>query len=192
MIFTDLPPGFLGNAAAAAVVRPEQLQTFPDPVECPADSKVGEVELTTTTAAVDDHGRVQHGARSGLSGPVWPSRSVQQDRAAVSAVASADGGYGVSLVSPASRRSASGRLKATAVRGAGRSHQRWSQWWSRWPFLSMPSDCLDGRRDEASWWIRGRIRRGRCRPGCADFGLPDLSDPLWKSGVGGGSAGDRV
>jgi hypothetical protein len=177
MIFTDLPPGFVGNAAAAARCRPEQIATFPaDPV-CPADSKVGEVQLTTTTPLetadvfnmVPDKG--------------YPAQFAFQLSSSVvqlyPRLRSRTGEYGVTVVSPGVTKVWLNEVEARFF-GVPADHTS-SSGGVRLPFLSMPSDCLVGA-PSTNIFVDSWINPGRTLPNSSsDFGFPDLSDPLWKS-----------
>ena len=184
-VFTDLPPGFVGNPAAAARCTFAQLNT-PTlvPPLCPGDSKVGTIELTQATGGpvpydlynmVPARGYVaQFAFKVDLEDKIVTLFPVVRPRT---------GGYGVTLVSPGAVRYKIESLKATlfgvpADRVSGGGGGR-----VRLPFLSNPADCLVGspttRLFADSWQHPGRM----LARGVADFGFPDLGDPAWKSGA---------
>jgi hypothetical protein len=177
-LFTDLPPGFVGNAAAAARCRPEQLAVAPAPPECPADSQVGEVLLDVR----------------GVAGP-FPLFNMVPDRGYPAQFAFAvdfavanlfpvlrprTGGYGVTVASPGIVN-APLILSGARVTVFGVPSDRTGGGGVRLPFVSNPSDCLEGSptaRIFADAWSHP----ARMLPSdVMDFGFPDLSDPLWKS-----------
>jgi hypothetical protein len=175
-IFTDLPPGFVGNAAAAGRCRPEQLAHLPNP-DCPADSKVGEVEIDTNTplGTFDVYNMVPDRGYPAQFAFRFTTTSVQL----YPRLRPRTGGYGVTIVSPSVAQNNITRVKATLF-GVPADHHP-SGGGVRLPFLSMPSDCLVGSPTTNlfadSWVHPGRMLAA----GVSDFGLPDLSDPTWVS-----------
>ncbi|HEX5922871.1 MAG TPA: hypothetical protein VFY45_03500 [Baekduia sp.] len=179
MIFTDLPPGLLGDAAAATRCRPDQLaQGDATAPGCPADSKVGEIELTTLTPLGT------FGVYNMVPDPGYPAqfafRFQTQTVQVYPQLRPRTRGYGLTLVSPGVPQINLRAIDAT-VFGLPADHTgSGSGGGVRLPFISMPSDCLDGAlttRVFADSWMSP----GRTRAGVSDFGSADLSDPLWKT-----------
>ena len=183
-VFTDLPPGFVGNPAAGARCTFAQLNTPAEvPPQCPDDSKVGTIVLTQATGGpvpydlynmVPARGYVaQFAFKVDLKDKIVTLFPVVRPRT---------GGYGVTLVSPGATRFSLEALEARlygvpADRVSGGGGGR-----ARLPFLFNPSDCLAGSPTTSlfvdSWRFPGRMLAS----GVRDFGFPDLSDPAWKSG----------
>ncbi|HEX5926219.1 MAG TPA: hypothetical protein VFY45_20480 [Baekduia sp.] len=176
MIFTELPPGVLGNAAAAARCRPEQLATFPLPPACPADSKIGEIQVDS------DHVEIPVALYNMVPDKGYPAQFAFAYSFTVvqlyPVLRPRTRGYGVTVASPGATAATITGVKATVF---GVPSDRTGGGGVRLPFLSNPSDCLDGspttRIFVDSWVHPARLLAS----GVSDFGFPDLSDPLWKS-----------
>jgi hypothetical protein len=178
-LFTDLPPGVLGNAAAAARCRPEQLATFPQPVECPPGSAVGVVDLETNIFAPP---KILYNMVPDKGYPAQFAFAVEFTVANLFPVLRPrTGGYGVTVASPGIANTS---LNLTGARvtvfGVPSDHTSGGGG-VRLPFWSNSSDCLDGLPTTKilvdSWLHPGRMLAS----GVSDFGFPDLGDPLWKS-----------
>ena len=180
-LFTDLPPGFVGNPAAAARCTFAQLNT--EPSVCPQDSKVGVIELSQPTASLAPFDLYNMVPTRGY--PAQFAFKILHDKIITlyPVVRPRTGGYGVTLASPGAVRYLIEKLQATlfgvpADRVGGGGGGR-----ARLPFLSNPSDCLAGspttRLFADSWQHPGRM----LARGVADFGFPDLGDAAWKSGA---------
>jgi hypothetical protein len=188
-LFTDLPPGFLGNPAAAARCTFAQLDSYPQDPLCPEASKVGTIDLKATTGGeasydlynmVPARGYVAQFAFRVVSKIVMLFPVVRPRVGGPGSGGS--GGYGVTLVTPGAAKLGIVGLEARLygvpvdrlVGGAGGR--------ARLPFLSNPSDCLAGS-PTTSLFVDSWLHPGRMLPaGVRDFGFADLSDPLWKSG----------
>jgi hypothetical protein len=175
-IFTDLPPGFVGNAAAARRCRPEQLDKFPNPPECPADSKVGEIQVETNTPwdVIDVFNMVpDYGYPAQFAFRI--SNSVVQ---LYPRLRPRTGGYGLTVVSPGIAKIDITKITATFF-GVPADHVSGDG--VRLPFLSLQTDCLVGA-PTTNLFADSWPHPGRTLPrGSSDFGFPDLSDPTWKS-----------
>jgi hypothetical protein len=184
--YLDSPPGFVGNPTAAARCTMAQMRVS----SCPVRSVVGSVELlvlgSTTTSPlynmVAERGYpAQFGFNfAGVSGQLTGTPVVLYPR-----LRSRTGGYGITAASPGISGIGITQIKAVlygipsqrpqlngdpAVGGAAV------------PFLSNPGDCLVAA-PVTSIFADAWSHPARLLPaGSADFGFPDVSDPLWKSG----------
>jgi hypothetical protein len=187
-LFTDLPPGFVGNAAAAARCRPEQLAVAPLPPECPPDSQVGVVDLETNRFTppialfnmVPDKG--------------YPAQFAFAVEFAVAnlfpVLRPRTGGYGVTVASPGIANTALNLTGAEGdgVRGALRSHQ----WWGAVAVCVKPvglsgrfadredlCGCVGASGADVAQW-------------CVGFRISGSERSVVEVELGGGSAGDGV
>jgi len=184
--YIDLPPGFVGNPAAAARCTMAQLRMS----SCPPRSVVGSVALTVTNSPmllslynmVAERGYpAQFGFNfNGASGVDTGTPVVVYPRLRPLPT----GGYGITAASPGITGIGINQINAVlygvpsqrpqvdgspAVGGAAV------------PFVSNPGDCLVAA-PVASIFADSWPHPGRLLPaGSADFGFPDLSDPLWKT-----------
>jgi hypothetical protein len=182
---TNLPPGFVGNVAAVARCTGAQLATYPDPIECPAGSAVGMVELYLQGALIDVYPLYNMVPERGYPAQfafAYTNKIVQL----YPRLLPRTGRYGVSVVSPGvtrisltgakvtlfgtpSQRDFGGRVAGAPVGGPPV------------PFLSNPVDCLVAE-PATNMYVDSWVHQARTLPkGAADFGFPDLTDPLWKS-----------
>jgi hypothetical protein len=175
--FIDLPPGFVGNPAAATRCTVAELGTYPDP-SCPAGSRVGTVELEVLGAASENplYNMVPSRGYPAQFGFNFAQKVVLlyprlRPRPPT-------GQYGITIAGPGISTIGFYRVKATLY---GVPSQRNGLGGARVPFLTNPADCLVAAPVTsmvADTWVSP----ARLLPsGAADFGLPDLSDPLWKS-----------
>jgi hypothetical protein len=176
-IYTELPPGFVGNLAAVARCTPAQLSTFPDPVACPAASKIGVVNLGLQGSAplpFDLYNMVPEPGYPAQFAFPFVNKIIQL----YPRLRPRTGQYGVAVVSPAVTQTPISYLKVTlfgvpALRnGSGGTPK---------PFLFNPSDCLVAQ-PVTNIFMDSWVHPGRTLPaGASDFGFPDLSDPMWHS-----------
>jgi hypothetical protein len=178
--FIDSPPGFVGNPAAAARCTMAQLATVPS--TCPARSAVGSVELVVLGAPstlqlynmVPERGYpAQFGFRFEQTPVVLYPRLRPRTR-----------GYGITVATPGIAPIGISQIRAVLY---GVPSQRpplgggSPVGGAPVPFLSNPGDCLVAAPTTNmvadTWPLPGRLLPG----GSADFGFPDVSDPLWKS-----------
>jgi hypothetical protein len=170
--FTDTPAGFIGNPAATPRCTMGQLNS----VSCPASSAVGTIELvvqgSTSTLSlynmVPERGYpAQFGFRFNTTPVVlYPRLRPRPAQYAITVASPGIAGIGISQVKiflygvPSQRNGAGGAPV---------------------PFLSNPGNCLvatPATTMVADTWPHP----ARTLPsGSANFGFPDLSDPLWKS-----------
>jgi hypothetical protein len=180
MIFTDLPPGLLGSAAAATRCTPDELAAGASPAQnlCPADSKVGEIELTTNTplGVFNVYNMVPDRGYPAQFAFRFETQTVQ----VYPQLLPRTRGYALTLVSPGVPQINLRAIDAT-IFGLPADRTGGGSGGVRLPFISMPSNCLDGSPTTNlfadSWMSPART----VASDVADFGLPDLSDPLWKS-----------
>jgi hypothetical protein len=169
-VFTELPPGFIGNASAMPRCSLIQLQLFIP--QCPAGSQIGTFQLGI----------------SGEPGQVVPLYNMVPEKGhpaefAFKLISNAivlyatlrprTGHYGVTVVSPGADR-----LVITGAHvvlwGMPSAHTGTG---GPIPLLSNPVDCQEANpvtRNIADSWQHPATEF----PG-TDFGTPDLSDPLW-------------
>ncbi len=179
--FLDLPPGFVGNPAAAARCTIAQLAVG-FPTNCPAGSAIGTVEIDTIGPVQAADGSTSlvlynmvpergYPAQFGFYAP--PKIILLYPR-----LRSRAGQYGVTVASPGIATLGITRVKAVLF---GVPSLRNGSGGARMPFLSNPSDCLVAA-PVTNMFADSWSHSGRTLPsGAADFGFPDLSDPLWKS-----------
>ncbi|HYJ00370.1 MAG TPA: hypothetical protein VEX36_11945 [Thermoleophilaceae bacterium] len=181
--YVDSPPGFVGNPAAAARCTMVQMKAgTPTAPACPPRSLVGHLVLTFTDAQqtlplfnmVPERGYpAQFGFRADFKPVVLYPRLRPRT-----------GRYGITVASPGIASLEFFGIKAVLygvpsqrdLPGGGPSAGG-----APVPFLSNPGDCLVAepvtRLFADSWPLPARTLPS----GAADFGFPDLSDPLWKS-----------
>jgi hypothetical protein len=186
--FLDLPAGFVGNPATAARCTFAQLAVgFNLPPNCPPSSAVGTVEIDTTDQLVAPDGTTRFVIYNMVPERGYPAQFgfnfAGKNILLYPRLRSRAGQYGITIASPGIATLGITRIKATlfgvpsqqvlvggqAVGGA------------RVPFLSNPVDCLVAApvtNMYADVWARpARLLSS----GSADFGFPDLTDPLWES-----------
>jgi hypothetical protein len=193
---TELPPGFVGNVAGVARCTIAQLAVFPNPVNCPAASAIGVVDVHIQ-GSLNGHYPVynvvpEHGYPAQFAF-AFSNKIVQL----YPRLRSRAGQYGVTVVSPDATRVAITGIKLTLF---GVPSQRGlaaegvidappglpvgggpPPGGPPVPFLSNPSDCLVAE-PVTNIFVDSWFHPARTLPkGSADFGFPDLSDPLWKS-----------
>jgi hypothetical protein len=171
-IFTTLPPGFVGNASAAARCKLAEFSVpaiFPN---CPPDSKIGEMRL----------------GNSGLPGFPTAIYNMVPEKGYPAAFAfklgnnaivmypklrSRSGDYGLTIAVPGASRAV---ITSIDAKFYGVPSQRTGMGGPAIPFLSNQSDCLVAQPTAKivvdSWQHPARL---------LDDGFPDLSDPNWKS-----------
>jgi hypothetical protein len=179
--YIDSPPGFVGNPAAAARCTMAQLGVYPVS-SCPARSMVGTVELVVLGAPstlplfnmVPERGYpAQFGFRFEQTPVVLYPR-----------LRSRTGGYGITVAAPGISPIGVSQIKVVLY---GVPSQREplgggpAVGGAPVPFLANPGDCLVAapvtKLVGDSWPLPGRLLPS----GVADFGFPDVSDPLWKT-----------
>jgi hypothetical protein len=170
-VFVDLPPGFVGNAAAAPRCTTEQLTAF-FPL-CPPGSKVGTLKLSTYDVdgppvpffnMVPEKGfPAAFGFRAGINTGVLLFVKLRPRT----------GQYGVTVATPGAVRLG---ITGVSVSVDGFPSVNNGSGGPQIPFLTNPTDCLAAQPTTSivvdSWQHPG--------PTLVD-GSPDLSDPRWKS-----------
>jgi hypothetical protein len=187
-VFTELPPGFVGNVAAAKRCTMKQIKPPGNEATpaCPPGSQVGTVGLATLP---EQHGVPTPGADFPLFNMV-PERGYPAQFAfnfsgfavvvLYPQLRPRTGQYGVTVASPGVAG-----LGITGVRASlfGVPSQRNGFGGAPVPFLANPADCLvaapSSRLLIDSWVVPGRV----FDPGVSAFGSPDVSDPNWRSAV---------
>ncbi len=183
--FTDLPAGFVGNPAVAARCTFTQLAVGQGQTpNCPASSAIGTVEIDTNsplpapdgTSVFKVYNLVPERGYPAQFGFNFAGKNVlvyPRLRRLPST-----GQYGVTVASPGIATIGITRVKIVLF---GVPSQRNGTGGARVPFLSNPGDCLVAapvtNMFADTWALPARTLPG----GSADFGFPDLSDPLWKS-----------
>ncbi len=168
-IWVELPPGFVGAAAAAPRCDLAQLaQRFPS---CPAASQVGTLTLFTTSLATPQrlyNMKPEKGYPAQFAFKFSNNAVVTYPQ-----LRPRGGGYGLNFIVPGA-----GRINITGVTARlwGVPSQRNGAGGPAIPFLSNQSDCLDAQPTTKiyvdSWEHPARMRSDK---------TPDLSDSNWKS-----------
>jgi hypothetical protein len=180
--FLDLPPGFIGNPAVVARCTYVQLNVgFDATPNCPAASAIGTVEIDNNVPLgtfviynmVPERGypaqfAFNFAGKNVLLYPRLRSRA---------------GRYGVTVASPGIAALGITRIKAVlyGVPSQHALHNGQAVGGARLPFLSNPADCLVAKPVTTMFADTWKIPARLLPAGAADFGLPDLSDPTWKS-----------
>lgn len=168
-IWVELPPGFVGAAAAAprcglTVLR---LSTF----LCPPASQVGILTLTWNGSAVP-YPFYNMTPEKGYPAE-FAFKFINTTVVSYPQLRSRGGGYGLNITVPGASRFRIGGVSATLW---GVPSQRNGTGGPAIPFLSNQSDCLDAQPVSKlyvdSWQHPARMQSD---------GTPDLSDPNWKS-----------
>jgi hypothetical protein len=171
-LFTELPPGFLGNPAATARCTMQQLLGE----ACPVDSWVG-------TALIVTQGEPNHLRNLYNIVPVrgYPAQFglnvLGKAILLYPQLRPRTGQYGVTLASPGVAHFVITRIEITLF---GTPSARNGTAGPKIPLLSNPADCLVAQPSTRiigdSWPYPGQT----VIDGPADFGSPVLSDPNWK------------
>jgi hypothetical protein len=180
--YIDSPAGFVGNPAVAGRCTMALLRTSPV-ASCPARSVVGSVEITvlnsTTTSPlynlVAERG---YPAQFGFRFEQTPVVIYPRVRPLPT------GGYGITAASPGITGLGITRIRAVLYGVPSQRPQLNGDpavGGAPLPFVSNPGDCLVAAPVTNiladAWSHPGRLLPA----GSADFGFPDVSDPLWKS-----------
>jgi hypothetical protein len=169
-IWVELPPGFVGAAAAASRCRMSELALFIP--QCPPSSLVGTItiaELGGTLPPQPFYNMIpEQGYPAAFAFKVGNSAVVSYPQ-----LRSRGGGYGLNFTAPGVSRI---QLHAVSVTLWGVPSQLNGAGGPAMPFLSNPADCLDAQPVSKiyvdSWEHPARM---------LSDGTPDLSDPNWKS-----------
>jgi hypothetical protein len=176
-VFTELPPGFVGNVAAAKRCPIANLEGFAGNFfnTCPLGSQVGIVTLnlaTVTTGALHLY--------SVLPAPGYPAQFAFNEAGKIVMIypqlRPRSGGYGINVVAPAAVRLELVNIK---VQLFGIPSVQDGSGGAPIPLISNGVNCSEAepttRIAVDSWEHPGaEIPVG-------DFGKPDLSDPFWKT-----------
>jgi uncharacterized repeat protein (TIGR01451 family) len=168
-IFTELPPGFVGNAGAAPRCELTRVQTaFPS---CPLGSRVGDLTLTVgdqVTQSAIYNMVPELGYPAEFAFKFFNNSVVMYPQ-----VRPRTGQYGLTVTVPGAARLGVSGIQLTFY---GIPSERNGAGGPSVPFLSNPSDCLVAQPRTRiivdSWQQPGRK---------LDDGFPDLSDDRWKT-----------
>jgi hypothetical protein len=177
-IFTDLPPGFIGNVASVPRCTPAQLATFPNQPACPEASKIGVIDLGlqgVAPAPYDLYNMVPDPGYPAQFAFAFTNKIIQL----YPKLRPRTGNYGVTVASPATTNAID--LSQIRVTLFGVPARRDGSGGVSMPFLFNPSDCL-AARPATDIFIDSWVHPGRALPsGLSDFGFPDLTDSTWHS-----------
>src|SRR6195256_2565543 len=170
-VFTELPPGFLGNVAAAQRCPFAKLEGFFP--SCPPASAVGIVTITTSVPVVSP-------LYSVLPAPGYPAEFAFNFSGTIVVIypqlRPRTGGYGINVVAPAAARVGITSIK---VQLYGVPSERNGSGGPPIPLISNGVNCSEAEPTTRilvdSWDHPG------AELPVGDFGKPDLSDPFWKS-----------
>jgi hypothetical protein len=186
--FIDLPPGFVANPAAAARCTFSQLAVDPGQIpNCPAASAVGTVEIDTNSPLPAPNGTSKFVIYNMVPERGYPAQFgfnfAGKNVLLYPRLRSRAGQYGATVVSPGISTIGITRIQARFF-GVPSQHALVGDQavgGARVPLLTNPADCLvavPATSMYADVWARpARLLSS----GSADFGFPDLTDPLWKS-----------
>jgi hypothetical protein len=168
-IWVELPPGFVGAAAAASRCTLTQLQREFE--HCPAASRVGTATITGGAGVVTSP------LYNMMPEKGYPAefafKYLNASVASYPQLRPRGGGYGLNVTVPGT---GAYNIVGASVTLFGVPSQRNGVGGPPMPFLSNQSDCLDARPTTKiyadSWQHPARM---------ASDGTPDLTDPNWKS-----------
>jgi hypothetical protein len=169
-IFTELPPGFVGNAGVGPRCDLTGLQTgfF---VNCPPATRIGEVVLSVgdqTSGSFVYNMKPERGYPAAFAFKYFNNTVVLYPQ-----VRPRTGDYGLTVTAPGAARIG---ITGVQLKFYGTPSERNGAAGSPIPFLSNPSDCLVAQPATKiivdSWQQPGRK---------LDDGFPDLRDDHWKS-----------
>jgi hypothetical protein len=182
--FIELPAGFVGNVAAAKRCTMEQIkppgnESVP---ACPMGSQVGTIALSTNPDGVPTEALPLFSMVPERGYPAQFAFNFSGFAVIVlyPQLRSRTGQYGVTVATPGAATVGITGAKASLF---GVPSQRNGLGGAPIPFVSNPADCLQAQPSTRflvdAWMLPGRV----LDPGGSDFGLPDVSDPNWKSAV---------
>ena len=171
-VFTELPPGFLGNVAAAQRCPFGRLGGFF--ITCPPGSVVGTVTLDTNVPLAPLP------LYSVLPAPGYPAEFAFNFAGKVVVIypqlRPRTGGYGINVVAPAAARIL---VTAIKVQLFGVPSERNGSGGAPIPLISNGVNCSEAQPTTKilvdSW------QHPAAEIPVGDFGKPDLSDPFWKT-----------
>ncbi len=172
-IFTELPPGFVGNVAAAERCPFAKIEGFF--ITCPPGSIVGQVFITVNipTGA--------HPLYNVLPAPGYPAEFAFNFAGKIVVIypqlRPRTGGYGINVVAPAATVIG---LTAVKVQLYGVPSAQNGSRGAPIPLISNGVNCSEAQpttRIISDSWVHpaAELSSG------GDFGIPDLSDPFWKT-----------
>ena len=172
-VFTELPPGFVGNVAAAQRCPYAKLASFFP--TCPPGSAVGTI---TTTLMNGQIGTLP--LYSMLPAPGYPAQFGFDVAGKVVMIypqlRPRTGGYGINVVAPAAAKI---EIRGVKVQLYGVPSERNGGGGAPIPLISNGVNCSEAEPTTTihadSWQHPGAEFPG------VDFGKPDLSDPFWKT-----------
>ncbi len=172
-IFVELPPGFVGNVAAAPRCKLTEIQ--PIIPTCPPASMVGVLSLGTIGRPTSEYPLYSMVPEKGYPAE-FAFKLLNNAIVTYVKLRPRTGQYGVTAVAPGASRI---HITGLGVKLFGLPSVKNGSGGPPIPFLSNPVDCQESHPSTRiivdSWQHPGRQLPGR------DFGPPDLSDPLWKT-----------
>jgi hypothetical protein len=173
-VFTELPPGFLGNVAAAQRCPLDVLLSGNVFHQCPPSSVVGIVTLTVLGATSE------HPLYSVVPAPGYPAQFAFKFENSIVMIypqlRPRTGGYGINVVAPAATEIGISFIK---VQLYGIPSQHNGSGGPPIPLISNGVNCSEAEPTTTlladSWDHPG------AELPVGDFGKPDLTDPFWKS-----------
>jgi hypothetical protein len=177
-VFTEAPPGFVGNVASTQRCTIAQLAVDPEPL-CPVGSAIGTVDIFRHGSSTQQFKLFNMLPEHGYPAELGFYYGANTTVLLFPRLRPRTGGYGVSVVSPGTTTIGISKIDVNLY---GIPSQRNGVGGPPIPFLSNPSDCLDAQPASRlivdSWLHPGRTLNN---DPLADFGTPDLGDPSWKS-----------
>jgi hypothetical protein len=171
-VFTELPPGFVGNVAAAKRCPFAEVGGFVP--SCPPGSAVGVVTLTVLKSTLE------HTLYSLLPAPGYPAEFAFNFIGKIVVIypqlRPRTGGYGINVVAPAATQIGIESIKVQLY-GVPSAHN--GSGGAPIPLISNGVNCSEAQPTTKilvdSWEHPG------AELPVGDFGKPDLSDPFWKT-----------
>jgi hypothetical protein len=177
-LFTELPPGFLGNVAGVTQCTLGELSAFPDPT-CPAGSAIGTVDITRNGGPAPQYLIFNMVPERGYPAELGFFYGKSQAILLYPRIRPRTGGYGITVASPGTTKISLSGVKISLY---GVPSQRNGFGGPAIPLLSNPTDCLAGQPSTKisvdSWVHPGRTLDRDALP---DFATPDPGDPAWKT-----------
>jgi hypothetical protein len=175
-IFTELPPGFLGNVAAAQRCPFAKLEGIF--TSCPPGSQVGIVTLTSDTGIGP---RVEpHPLYSMQPSPGYPAQFAFNYAGKIVMIypqlRPRSGGYGINVVAPAAAHASLIAIKVQLF-GVPSAHN--GSGGAPIPLISNGVNCSEA--EPTTKILVDSWEHPAAEIPVGDFGKPDLSDPFWKT-----------
>jgi hypothetical protein len=171
-VFTELPPGFLGNVAAAQrCPQADLIEKFPT---CPSGSAVGVVTLTVLGSTNPWF------LYSVVPAPGYPAQFAFNFQSKTVMIypqlRPRTGGYGINVVAPAATKIGLSDIK---VQLYGIPSQHNGSGGPPIPLISNGVNCSEA--EPTTTLVADSWEHPAAELPVGDFGKPDLTDPFWKS-----------